>query len=342
MKKVNLLFAFLFLTLFTIACLKENVPVSRVQKTKFGLVVHGGAGNITKENLPAELRKKYEAKLKEAIMTGYAVLKNGGSSLDAVEKVISVLENSPLFNAGKGAVMTDIGTCELDASIMDGKTLNAGAVAGVRTIKNPITAARKVMELTPYVLLAGEGADAFAKGIGLQTVPNSYFYTERRLKQYEKYKENKEKSSASANIFPFKKFGTVGCVALDKNGNLAAGTSTGGISFKKFGRVGDSPIIGAGTYADNNRCAISCTGQGEFFIRNVVAYDISALIAYKGYSLEKAARTVILKKLVKQNAEGGIIGIDKYGNMTAVFNTPGMFRAFVKDDGKVTVKMFKN
>ncbi len=324
------------------SCLKENKP-ARVEKKQidFGLVIHGGAGNITPENLPEDMQKQYKEKLKEALMTGYNVLKNNGSALDAVEKVINVLENSPLFNAGKGAVMTDIGTCELDASIMDGKTLNAGAVAGVKHVKNPITAARKVMEFSPHVLLGGEGADKFAEEVGLKPVPNNYFYTKRRLEQYKKYLERKRKKSASVSKSKFKKFGTVGCAALDKSGNLAAGTSTGGISFKKFGRIGDSPIIGAGTYANNNTCAISCTGQGEYFIRNVVAYDISALMAYKKLSLKQAAQKVIMKKLVEQKAEGGMIGIDKYGNIVSVFNTPGMFRAYVTDKGKPVVKMFK-
>ncbi len=337
MKKVKLFFFFLSAALFFYGC---NKP-TETKKVEYAIVIHGGAGNITPQNLPEEIRAKYKAKLKEALLTGYEILKNGGTSLDAVEKTINVLENSSLFNAGKGAVLTDIGTCELDASIMDGKTLNAGAVAGVKTIKNPITAARKVMEKTPHVLLAGSGADEFAKEIGLEIVPNSYFITPRRLKQFEEIKKKERKNPFASTKFEFKKLGTVGCVALDKFGNLAAGTSTGGISFKKYGRVGDSPIIGAGTYANNNTCGISCTGQGEFFIRNVVAYDISALMEYKGYSLKKAAKEVILKKLVKQKAEGGVIGIDKSGNIVTVFNTPGMFRAFVTKDGKVTVKMFK-
>ena len=338
----SLLFALVFAMLFS-SCVKKYTPDkyrASHPKMEFGLVVHGGAGNITPENLPPEKQKLYKAKLSEALHAGYKILKNGGNSLAAVERVINILEDSPLFNAGKGAVMTDIGTCELDASIMDGKTLNAGAVAGVKHIKNPITAARKVMELSPHVLLAGEGADAFAREIGLETVPNDYFYTPRRMRQYERYKSRQEQKKSASKKTTFKKFGTVGCVALDKYGNLAAGTSTGGISFKRFGRVGDSPIIGAGTYANNNTCAVSCTGQGEFFIRNVVAYDISARIAYKHSSLKKAAETVINKVLVKQHAEGGMIGIDKYGNIAMVFNTPGMFRGFVTDKGKITVKMF--
>ncbi len=342
MRKFNLFVISILLVFITVSCVKENRP-AKTQKNKieFGLIIHGGAGNITPENLPKDLQEKYKAKLKEALMTGYNILKNGGHSLDAVEKVINVMENSPLFNAGKGAVMTDIGTCELDASIMDGKTLNAGAVAGAQHIKNPITAARKVMELTPHVLLGGEGADEFAKEIGLPTVPNSYFYTPHRLKQYQQYKQKQKEKSTSSIKGKIKKFGTVGCTALDKYGNLAAGTSTGGIPFKKFGRIGDSPIIGAGTYASNQTCAISCTGQGEYFIRNVVAYDISARMEYKGSSLEKAAHKVILDKLVKQKAEGGMIGIDKYGNITAVFNTPGMFRAFITNKSKAVIKMFK-
>jgi beta-aspartyl-peptidase (threonine type) len=342
MKKFNLFTALILLVFLSVSCVKENRPTKTQKKQiEFGLIIHGGAGNITPENLPKDLQEKYKAKLKEALMTGYKILKNGGHSLDAVEKVINVMEDSPLFNAGKGAVMTDIGTCELDASIMDGKTLNAGAVAGVKHIKNPITAARKVMEISPHVLLGGDGADQFAKEIGLPIVPNNYFYTPRRLKQYQQYKEKQKGKSLSTVKQGIKKFGTVGCAALDKYGNLAAGTSTGGISFKKFGRIGDSPIIGAGTYTNNQTCAISCTGQGEYFIRNVVAYDISARMAYKGSSLKKAARKVIMDKLVKQKAEGGMIGIDKYGNIVAVFNTPGMFRAFITDKSKAIIKMFK-
>ncbi len=338
--KFKLLISLLVVFVFTSGCIKR-VDDNTTKKIKFGIVIHGGAGNITPENLPPEKAELYRAKLKEALLTGYNILKNGGSSLDAVEKTIRVLENSPLFNAGKGAVLTDIGTCELDASIMDGRTLNAGAVAGVKHIKHPITAARKVMEISPHVLLAGYGADEFAKEIGLETVPNDYFITPRRLQQYKKFKQRKKQTSVKSQN-AFKKFGTVGCAALDVHGNLAAGTSTGGISFKKFGRIGDSPIIGAGTYANNKTCAISCTGQGEYFIRNVVSYDISAQMAYKRISLKSAATNVIMKKLVNQGAEGGMIGIDKNGNIVMIFNTPGMFRAYATSNQEPIIKMFKN
>ncbi len=340
--RIKLFATVLIVLLFFTNCVKrvDNGKNKQTKKIKFGIVLHGGAGNITPQNLPPERAEQYRTKLKEALLTGYNILKNGGSSLDAVESAIKVLENSPLFNAAKGAVMTDVGTCELDASIMDGSNINAGAVAGVKHIKNPIVAARKVMELSPHVLLAGDGADTFAKEIGLRTVPNSYFYTPRRLKQFKKYKAQKKQTSANENS-SFKKFGTVGCVALDIHGNLAAGTSTGGIPFKKFGRIGDSPIIGAGTYANNQTCAISCTGQGEYFIRNVVAYDISALMEYKNLSLKEAATRVIMKKLVKQKAEGGMIGIDRNGNIVTVFNSPGMFRAWATDSQSPVIKMFK-
>lgn len=297
-----------------------TVPSMKAQDTKPVLVIHGGAGTITRANMTPELEKAYQVKMEEALKAGFQILEEGGSGIDAIITTISIMENSPLFNAGKGAVLTNEGTAELDASIMDGKTLNAGAVAGVKTIKNPIEAAYQVMVNSPHVMLTGQGAEVFAKEQGLELVENSYFLTERRQMQYQQRKKAK------------KKMGTVGAVALDRNGNITAGTSTGGISNKKFGRVGDSPIIGAGTYAENGWCGISATGQGEYFIRNVVAYDINAKMKYLGISLQEAADQVIKEKLVNQGAAGGIIGIDKEGNYVFSFNTAGMYRGVINQE----------
>ncbi|UQD56892.1 isoaspartyl peptidase/L-asparaginase family protein [Flavobacterium sp. K5-23] len=318
------------------------------QPENFAIVIHGGAGTILKKNMSPELEAEYKAKLEEAVKAGYQVLKNGGSSIDAVEKTINVMEDSPLFNAGKGAVFTNQGKNELDASIMDGKTLKAGAIAGVTTVKNPINLARAVMEKSEHVMLAREGAEYFAKENGIELVNPSYFYTENRykslLKAQEKDKIELDHSGKTSFYDPFikdNKFGTVGCVALDKNGNLAAGTSTGGMTNKKWGRIGDTPIIGAGTYANNNTCGVSSTGWGEFFIRNVVAYDISALMEYKGLSLEDAAKEVIQKKLTKLGGDGGIVAMDKYGNITMEFNTAGMYRASINTKGELMIGIYE-
>ena len=296
----------------------------------YGLVIHGGAGTITRENMSTEKEAEYISKLTAALKTGYAILENGGSGLDAVEATIKVMEDSPLFNAGKGAVFTGAGTNELDASIMDGATLQGGAVAGVKTVKNPISAARKVMEKTWHVLLAGEGADAFAKEQGLDIVDNSYFHTEHRFKSLIKAKEKE-----------MEKHGTVGCVALDKKGSLAAGTSTGGLTNKRWGRVGDSPIIGAGTYASNETCAVSATGQGEYFIRGSVAFDIAAQMDYEKKSVQTAAQAVI-DKLTERGGTGGVIVMDSKGNIAMPFNTEGMYRGFYLNDGELTVKIYKD
>ena len=299
---------------------------------KYVLVIHGGAGTILKENLTPEREQQYLEKLEEALLTGGDILKDGGTSLDAVTHTIIVLEDSPLFNAGKGAVFTEEGVNEMDASIMDGQTCKAGAVAGVRTIKNPILAARAVMEKSKHVLLSGAGADEFAGEQGLEIVDSSYFYTPNRWNSFEKVKARRNSEN--------EKHGTVGAVALDIYGNLAAGTSTGGMTYKMKGRVGDSPIIGAGTYADNNTCAVSSTGHGEFFIRNVVAYDIAAIMKYTRVSIKEAANYVILDKLKKIGGEGGIIAVDSSGRFTMTFNTPGMYRGVITSDGLMEVKIF--
>ncbi len=313
----------------------------------FGIVIHGGAGTILKKNMTPEKEAAYKAKLEEAITVGHTILKNGGTSLEAIEKTINILEDSPLFNAGKGAVFTSEGTNELDASIMDGSNLNAGAVAGVKTVKNPINLAKEVMLNSPHVLLSGSGAELFAKERNIEIVDPAYFFTENRMKSLERVKakmKEKEASKTTAFYDPVikdSKFGTVGCAALDKHGNLAAGTSTGGMTNKKWNRIGDSPIIGAGTYANNATCAVSSTGWGEFFIRGMVAYDISAMMEYKGLSLKEASEEVIQKKLTELGGTGGIVAIDNKGNVAMEFNTAGMYRATMNADGKLTIGIYK-
>ena len=293
----------------------------------YAIVIHGGAGTVIRENTPKELQKKYEDKLKEALEVGYSILENGGNSIDAVEKTIKILEDSELFNAGKGSVLTNDEIVEMDASIMTGNDLNAGAVATLKTIKNPISAARAVLEKSEHVFLSGTGAENFAVDNGLETVTNSYFITENQLKQIKKIKENK--------------YGTVGCVALDKSGNITAGTSTGGMMNKKWNRIGDVPVIGAGTYANNKTCGISATGWGEYFIRNVVAYDISAMMEYQNKTMEEAAKISIFEKVGKMGATGGVIGIDKNGKVMMEFNSPGMYRGYKTENSDYIIKMFK-
>ena len=310
-----------------------------VETSKFSIIIHGGAGNILKQNMTPEKEAAYHQKLEEAIRAGHSILKGGGTSLDAVEKTILILEDSPLFNAGKGAVFTYEGTNEHDASIMDGKTLNAGASAGTTIVKHPITLARAVMEQSPHIMLSGTGAERFAKSHGLDMVDPNYFYTEERFNSLQNIK-NKEKVSFYDSTIKDSKFGTVGCAALDTHGNLAAGTSTGGMTNKRWGRIGDSPIIGAGTYANNKTCAVSSTGWGEFFIRGLVAYDISALMEYKGLTLQEASKEVIQNKLTKLGGTGGIIAIDKQGNMVMEFNTAGMFRATMNDTGELYIGFY--
>lgn len=319
--------------------------------SKITLVIHGGAGTITKASMTPEKEKAYKEALNLALQTGYDILKKGGTSLDAVEATVRVMENSPLFNAGKGAVFTNEGKNEMDAAIMDGKTMNAGAIASVTNIKNPISAARAVMEKSEHVMMIGAGAEKFAKEKGLEIVDPSYFYTETRFKQLQNIKD-KEKTeldhssdttgtSSTENIYvEGKKFGTVGAVALDAYGNLAAATSTGGMTNKRYGRVGDVPIIGAGTYADNNTVAVSATGHGEYFIRSVVAHDIAALMEYKNYTVKKAANEVVMDKLVKRGGEGGVIALDKNGNFAMPFNSAGMYRGYIKN-GKSEVAIYK-
>ena len=326
------------LSLFVIIAFVSAVTFkqSLAQSKKFGLVVHGGAGTILKKNMMPEKEAAYTAKLTEALEAGYKILNNNGSALDAVSAAIKVMEDSPLFNASKGAVLNDKGYAELDASIMDGKTLMAGAVAGVRHVKSPITLARLVMEKSPHVMMVGEGAEEFGKQFNIEMVDSTYFITKPRWEQYLKMKKEQEEKNNDD------KHGTVGCVALDKEGNLAAGTSTGGMMLKKFGRVGDSPIIGAGTYANNKTCAVSATGWGEFFIRLGVTRDISALMEYKNLSLKEAADDVIMKKLPALGGDGGVIAIDKDGNIAMPFNTAGMYRGYLLNGGKPVIKIYKD
>lgn len=316
----------------------QSSSQSSARKAQWGIVIHGGAGVIRRETLTPEKEAAYRAKLTEALQAGHAVLARGGTSLDAVGAAIRILEDSPLFNAGKGAVFNHDGQNELDASIMDGRTLQAGAVAGLHHVKNPIELARKVMERSPHVMMVGEGAEAFARAQGIELMPAEYFRTEERWEQLQKALEKERASRQLATRE--EKFGTVGAVALDQAGNLAAGTSTGGMTNKRYGRVGDAPIIGAGTYA-NARCAVSATGHGEYFIRYTVARDICARLEYLGLPLKEAASVVVMDVLVKAGGEGGIIAMDAQGQVAMPFNSPGMYRGYMGEDGTPHVAIFQ-
>lgn len=342
MVKKIILGLYCFLIIVTVQAQNERT------KKNIALIIHGGAGTILKENMSAEKEKAYQQKLEESLKAGYSVLENGGTSIEAVVAAIKIMEDSPLFNAGKGAVFTNAETNEMDASIMDGQTNMAGAVAGVTNVKNPILAAVAVMKNSPHVMMAGEGAAQFAAEQGLEIVDPSYFKDESRLNQLRRIKKTEkteiDHSGEQGKIDPVihdKKFGTVGAVALDQFGNLAAGTSTGGMTNKKYGRIGDAPIIGAGTYANNETCGVSATGHGEFFIRNVVAYDIAALMKYKGLSVQEAANEVVMEKLVEIEGEGGVIAMDKEGNIAMPFNSAGMYRGYIKEKNKPVVLIYK-
>jgi L-asparaginase / beta-aspartyl-peptidase len=336
---------------FFAACLVAVTADAQMKDTsKYVLVIHGGAGTILKQNMTPEKEKRYKEGLQKALDTGNKILENGGTALDAVEAVVKVLEDNPLFNAGKGAVFTNEGKNEMDAAIMDGITLKAGSVASVTTIKNPITAARKVMERSEHVMLMGKGAEEFAKLNGCGIVDPSYFFTQERWDALQKarkadsLKMKNDTASKKAVLQPGNrdnKYGTVGAVALDKHGNLAAATSTGGMTNKRYGRVGDAPIIGAGTYANNNTCAISGTGWGEFFIRLVMAKSVSDRMELAKQSLADAAYEMIMKKLPALGGDGGLIGVDKDGNITMPFCTEGMYRGYVKWNGETAVKIYK-
>lgn len=308
--------------------------------SRYTLVIHGGAGTITRAQMTPDREAAYTTALGEALQAGQQILAAGGTSLDAVVAAIRVMEDQPLFNAGKGSVLTAEGAVELDASIMDGATRQAGAVAGVTRIKNPILAARAVMDRSRHVMLQGGGADVFAEAQGLELVPNGYFHTERRRLQLEQVKQGQEALLLDHDADH--KYGTVGAAALDTHGNLAAGTSTGGMTNKMFGRVGDSPIIGAGTYANNASCAVSGTGQGEYFIRATVARDICALMEYAGLSLAEAARRVVQDTLTGLGGQGGIIAVDRDGGAVFEFNTEGMYRARVAHDTDAEIAIYRD
>lgn len=334
-----LLFSSIILLVYN-AVLAQGIDVEE----KVVLVIHGGAGTISKESMPDGLEIEYRKALTSALQAGYGILHSGGSSLEAVRVAVKLLEDSPLFNAGKGAVLTNKGYAELDASIMQGADLNAGAVAGVRKIKNPIEAAIEVMLASPHVMLSGNGAEKFAKSRNINMVNPKYFLTKNRNEQLRK---TREKERISGSLYPEQttsesKFGTVGAVALDVDGNLTAGTSTGGMTNKKFGRIGDSPIIGAGTYANNSTCGISCTGHGEYFMRYVVAYDVAAKMNYERKSLQTASKEVINHILEKAGGKGGLIGLDSKGNVTMPFNTEGMYRGYVTESGRMYTWIFKD
>ena len=345
----------LLMSLLTLCSAQQNDSMMN----NHAIVIHGGAGTILKKNMTEEMEEAYRAKLNEALDAGNRILEGGGSSTDAVIAAIKVMEDSPLFNAGKGAVFTHDEKNEMDASIMRGDDLNAGAVAGVVTIKNPIEAAAAVMTESKHVMLSRSGAVEFAKEQNIEIVGTSYFHNERRLQQLKKAKQKEEvildhdgdrgmddpahsEIEFDITLKTDDKFGTVGCVALDKQGNLAAGTSTGGMTNKRYGRIGDSPIIGAGTYADNNTCAVSATGHGEYFIRLGVAKEVSAQMEHAGKSLKDASEHVIHKKLQAIGGTGGVICVDAEGNIAMPFNTAGMYRGYVDPSGKKEVLIYKD
>ena len=314
---------------------------------KYAIAIHGGAGNLVKMNLTPQEQEAYKLVLDSALTAGDEILRAGGSAIDAVESAIKIMEDCPLFNAGRGSVYTHEGYNEMDAAIMDGSNLECGAVAGVRHIKNPISAARSVMEKSEFILLKSEGAEAFATEQGIEIADSSYFFTQHRWDQLQEAIEDDKteldhsgKKSASKPDHREEKYGTVGCVALDKNGNLAAGTSTGGLTNKRYGRIGDSPLIGSGTYADNSTCAVSCTGKGEDFIRLNVAHDIASMIRYQNTTLQSACDSVIMGKLKSIKGRGGCIAIDNQGKIAMPFTTSGMFRGCIDAEGKKQILLY--
>jgi beta-aspartyl-peptidase (threonine type) len=304
------------------------------------IAIHGGAGTITKSDVSPQKEDEIRRALEHAVRAGHEVLAGGGTSLDAITRAVTILEDSPYFNAGKGAVFNSEGKNELDASVMDGSTLDAGAVAAVHNVRNPVLLARKVMTDSPHVMLMGAGAEQFAKEQGIAFEEDAYFFTEYRWQQLQKAKAGPGPGASNLSETPDPWFSTVGAVALDSHGNLAAATSTGGMTNKQWGRVGDAPIIGAGTYADNNSCAVSATGHGEYFIRATVARDICSRVQFKGESLADSADAVVMQQLVKMGGSGGIIAADRTGRLALTFNTPGMYRASIDRDGNVYVAIF--
>jgi len=361
MKKLIALLLIQVVCVLPLAAQKSLTSLKQLQSPqdpRLGFMIHGGAGVITRGSLTPGKEKEFRVELEKAVLAGYKALQGGRSSMDAVEIAIRLMEDSPLFNAGKGAVFTNDGKNELDASVMDGKTQGAGAVAGLRRVRNPITLARAVMEKSPHVMMVGDGAERFAREKKIELVDEKYFWTQHRWDALQKVlKEESEKvkkgegekeKGTSAKIagepssrLDSNRFGTVGAVALDKDGNLAAGTSTGGMTNKKYGRVGDAPVIGAGTYANNNTCAVSATGWGEFFIRLGVARDIAAMMEYQAVPVQNAADRVI-QKLRQLGGDGGVIAIDAAGNMAVSFNSEGMYRAYINSEGKPVVQIYKD
>lgn len=311
-----------------------------MKNKKYSIAIHGGAGTLIKGLMTPQKEEQYKTALEDALEGGFVVLEKGGNSIDAVEAAVKKLEDSPLFNAGKGSVFTNNGTHEMDAAIMDGKNLSAGAVSLITGIKNPVSLARDVMEKSNHVFLAGNGAMRFADSLGHRREAPEYFYDEFRYRQWQEIKDS-DFFQLDHSDKKDSKFGTVGAVACDSKGNIAAATSTGGMTNKRWGRVGDSPIIGAGNYANNKTCAVSCTGSGEFFIRGVVAYDVSCLMEYKGMALEEAASEVINKRILEIGGDGGLIAVDSKGNIAMPFNTEGMYRAFKTSEGNKKVLIYK-
>ncbi len=344
MLKIITQYSLLILLFNACANKKDSVQNNAQIKEKYAIAIHGGAGTILKKDMTPAKDSAYRFALNEALNAGELVLKNGGKSIDAVEKVITYLEDCPLFNAGKGAVFTNEGKNELDAAIMTGEDQKAGSISGVSTVKNPIKLARAVMEKSEHVMLSGRGAEIFAKENGLEIVDAKYFFTQMRWDALQKIKKEEltKKVGFVDPIVVDKKFGTVGCVALDNFGNICAGTSTGGMTNKRWNRVGDAPIIGSGTYADNASCGVSATGHGEFFIRYTVARSISALLEYKNMNIQDAANEIVMKKLVEKGGEGGIIAIDKNGNIAMPFNSEGMYRGFAKSSGARGIAIYKD
>ncbi|MBS1914838.1 MAG: isoaspartyl peptidase/L-asparaginase [Bacteroidetes bacterium] len=314
--------------------------------SKFTLVIHGGAGTILKEDMTPELEKAYQEGLQQALDAGYAVLEEEGSAVNAIKAAIVILEDNVLFNAGRGSVFTKKGVQEMDAAIMDGSDLEAGSVAGVRNVRNPIELAAEVMRNSNHVFLSGKGANDFAIKQGIKLEPDEYFFSQFRYDQWKSIRDSDNYSLDHTHqrleeLMKDKKFGTVGAVACDQKGNIAAATSTGGMTNKKYGRIGDSPLIGCGTYANNKTCGISCTGHGEMFIRTVAAYDVSCLMEYKGHSLQEAMHIVVHDKLLKIGGEGGMIGVDAEGNAALVFNSAGMYRGMKSSDGSSHIALYR-
>ncbi|BAV08492.1 beta-aspartyl-peptidase (threonine type) [Filimonas lacunae] len=314
--------------------------------SRYTIVIHGGAGTILKEDMTKELEEAYQEGLEEALTAGYGVLERGGSAVNAIKAAIVLLEDNMLFNAGRGSVFTKKGVQEMDAAIMDGSSLAAGAVAAIRNVRNPIELATEVMRNSNHVFLSGKGANDFAIKQGVKLEPDEYFFSQFRYDQWKAIRDSDNYSLDHTHqrleeLMKDKKFGTVGAVALDAQGNIAAATSTGGMTNKKYGRIGDSPVIGAGTYANNKTCGISCTGHGEMFIRSVAAYDVSCLMEYKGLSLQEAMEVVVLDKLVKMGGEGGMIGVDSQGNAAMVLNSAGMYRGVKSSAGLNETAIYK-